>query len=64
MEFGDSDTVVRAIALAGLVLGTAGYHLLIRRRRRDSDAAEAESLEASRRRARSRFRRLERHDEV
>ena len=64
MELGDPDSVGRALALAGMVLGTAGYFLLIRRRRRDADAAEAASLESSNRRARSRFRRLERHDEV
>lgn len=64
MELGDSDSVGRALAFFGLLLGTAGYYLLIRRRRRDADAEEAASLEASNRRARSRFRRLERHDEV
>ena len=64
MELGDSDTVGRALALIGLVVGTSGYYLLVRRRRRDADAADAAALEESRRRARSRFRRLERHDEV
>jgi LPXTG-motif cell wall-anchored protein len=50
------------LALIGLALGAAGYYLLIRRRRRESDAAADREIDRVRRRARSRFRRLERHD--
>lgn len=56
------EPMVRALALAGLVVGTAGYSLLVRRRRHARQADEAAALEASRRRTRARFRRLLRHD--
>lgn len=57
------DPMARALAFAGLVIGTAGYSLLIRRRRHTREADEAAALEASRRRTRARFRRLVRHDQ-
>lgn len=59
----DTLDLTRSLAFIGLLLGAAAYYTLIRRRRRDADELQARDREASRLRARARFRRLRRHDE-
>ncbi len=54
--------LVRALVLAGLVIGTAGYYLLIRRRKREGDESKERLRAESSRRAMARFRHLQRRD--
>ena len=56
------DELARGLAFAGLIIASGAYYVVVRRRKRDSDEAAIRSREASQRRARARFRHLERHD--
>ena len=59
-----TDLLIWGLTLAALSLGGLAYFLLIRRRRRESDAAQADAATAEtiRRRALARFRHLARWD--
>ena len=63
MELG-TDLLIWGLTLAALGLGALAYFLLIRRRRREGDAARADAATAEtiRRRAVARFRHLARWD--
>lgn len=54
--------IVRPLAFVGLVLGVAGYFLLIRRRRDGRLESWKRSIEESNRRATARLRRIQRRD--
>ena len=52
----------RVLALGGLIVATAGYFLLIRRRKDDRLESWEQSREESNRRATTRLRRFQRRD--
>jgi hypothetical protein len=55
--------LARLLVFAGLIVGTAAYYLLIRRRKREGDEASERMRAESSRRAMARFRHLRRRDD-